>query len=223
MNTPDKLLEGEVVDQVYWDLLVDSSRISVNASHGTVTLVGVVDTYEDSLLAEDDALGVVGVTDVRNELLVGPAEEAIADEHIAAGHAAALKASKGVPPGSISVRVDDGRVTMSGRVPKTFQRVAAKHAIARVIGVRGITDEVVISREQLSNDVGAEVSAALARNRLLENAALRVSSLGSTIYLDGTVGSYTAKRTALYIARCAPGVAAVIDRTTVHGKPAFVP
>ncbi len=113
---------------------------------------------------------------------------------------------------------------MSGQWrPKTFQRVAAKHAIARVIGVRGITDEVVISREQLSNEVGAEVSAALARNRLLENAALRVSSLGRTIYLDGTVGSYTAKRTALYIARCAPGVAAVIDRTTVHGKSAFVP
>jgi osmotically-inducible protein OsmY len=65
----------------------------MNASHGTVTLVGVVDTYEESLLALDDALGVVGVSEVRNELLVGPAEEAIADENIAAGCAAALRAS----------------------------------------------------------------------------------------------------------------------------------
>jgi osmotically-inducible protein OsmY len=104
---------------------------------------------------------------------------------------------------------------MSGRVPKTFQRVAAKHAIARVMGVRGLTDEVVISREQVANEVGAEVSAALARYRPLENATLRVSMLGSTIYLDGTVASYTAERTARDIARWAPGVAAVIDRTRV--------
>jgi osmotically-inducible protein OsmY len=214
MNETNKALEREVAAQLHWDLLLDSSRISVNAEHTTVTLTGFVYTYEELLLAEDDARGARGVTGVHNELLVGPGE-CVGDEQVTTECARALEATKAVPTGSISVHVSDGWVTMFGRVQKQFQRVEAKHAIARVTGVRGITDKIVISGDPFADEIGAQVGAALARNRLLKDASLRVSSLGTTVFLDGAVTSYTAKRAARDIARCTPGVLVVLDRTTV--------
>ena len=61
MNRPHKVLEHAVVEQLGWDLLLDSSRISVKADDGTVTPTGVVYTYEESLLVEDDARSATGV------------------------------------------------------------------------------------------------------------------------------------------------------------------
>ncbi len=88
-----------------------------------------------------------GVKEVHNKLLVGPLGEAVADTYIAAACTAALEATRAVPKGSVSVQVNHGWVTLSGQVRNHFQRVAAKLAVGPVGGVRGITDEVVISTE----------------------------------------------------------------------------
>jgi osmotically-inducible protein OsmY len=215
MRKPNKILESEVLDLLDWDLLLGSSRIDAKAEDGVVTLTGVVYTYDEFLLAEDDARNVSGVKEVHNELLVGPLGEAVADTYIAAACTAALEATRAVPKGSVSVQVNHGWVTLSGQVRDHFQRLAAKLAVGPVGGVRGITDEVVISTDPIPGDVADRVNKALKRSALLEDASVAASNVGSTIYLDGTVGSYAAKRKAEDAAWNAPGVTNVVDRTTI--------
>jgi len=76
---------------------------------------GVVYTYEEFLLAEDDAGNVSGVKEVHNEFLVGPLGEAVADTYIAAACTAALDATWAVPKRSVSVQVNHGWVTRAAK------------------------------------------------------------------------------------------------------------
>ncbi len=71
MKKPNNILHHDVVNQLGWDMLLDSTRVLVKADEGVVTLTGTVPTYKEFLLAEDDAWGVGGVKQVDNELLVG--------------------------------------------------------------------------------------------------------------------------------------------------------
>ena len=215
MRKPDNLIKYDVNDALEWDLLLDTSRIEVAVDDGLVTLTGVVYSYNEYLLAEEDASAVNGISGVDNRLLVGTRGEAIADANIASGCVTALATAKHVPAGSVTVEVSDGWVTLHGRVREHFQRQAAKHAVKTVPGVRGILDDITISGDPIPSDVAARIDKALARSALLQGSCLAVSNVGSTIYLDGRVTSFKAFRTAEEIAWSAPGVTAVVDRTAV--------
>jgi len=215
MNKADSILEHDVQDELGWDVLLDSSDIAVKADNGVVTLTGAVYSYEELLQAEDDAWDVSGVKQVNNDLLVGPAAEALIDEKIADACKEALEAAKGVPKGSVTVTVSDGWVTLTGRVRNHFQRVAAKLAVSHVAGIRGVDENITIVSDPIPSDVSERITSALKRSALLEGTSVQVSNMGSTIYLDGEVGSYAARRKAEDVAWSAPGVADVVDRTRI--------
>ncbi len=215
MRKPNNILEKDVSDELSWDPWVDDSQISVKADDGQVTLTGAVPTYADLVAATDDAWGVSGVASVDNDLLVGPTGETLVDADLAARCMDALGADRIVPKGAVSVDVLDGWVTLGGRVRRHFQRQAAKFAVQRVKGVRGITDNIVISSDPIPSDVAARIRDALARKAILEDSVIEVTNDGSTIYLDGTTDSYVAMRTADDTAWEAPGVTEVIDRLVV--------
>jgi osmotically-inducible protein OsmY len=215
MKKPNNILQRDVVNQLEWDMLLDSTRVVVNADNGVITLTGTVPTYKEFLLAEDDAGGVGGVTQVDNQLLVGPVGEAIADTAIATACFEALDSDKMVPDGSVDVDVKEGWVTLTGEVGNHFQRVAAKYAVARVPGVVGVTDKVTISSKPVPSDLSERIATALKRNALLEDADITVTNAGSTVYLDGKVASFAARQKAEDVAWSAPGVTDIVDRTTI--------
>ena len=194
MHKPNNLLEFDVKDELDWDPMLDDTRIVVKANDGRVTLTGTVPTYYDATLAADDAWTVGGVRDVDNELLVGLVGGAIADIDIAAGCSKALDADKFVPKGSVTADVDDGWVTLTGQVRRHFQRQAAEFAVRRVDGVLGITNDVEISSEPIPSDVADRITKAFRRNAIIDDSLIEVSNSGHTIYLDGTVGSWRARR-----------------------------
>ena len=82
MHKPNNLLEIDVRGEFGWDPLLDATRIVVHADDGKVTLSGVVPTYYETVLADEDASRVGGVTSVDNQLLVGILGEATVDEAI---------------------------------------------------------------------------------------------------------------------------------------------
>jgi osmotically-inducible protein OsmY len=215
MRKPNNILEKDVSDELSWDPWLDNSQIGVKADDGRVTLTGAVPTYGDLVTASDDAWAVSGVTSVDNELLVGTAAEDLVDADTAARCMDALDADRFVPKGAVSVRVVDGWVTLGGHVRRHFQRQAAKFAVQRVNGVRGITDNIVISSEPISSDVAARIDGALKRKAVLDDSVIQVSNDGSTVYLDGTTDSHAAMQTAEDTAWGAPGVTDVVDRLVV--------
>jgi osmotically-inducible protein OsmY len=215
MHKPNNLLELDVRDELDWDPLLDDSRIVVEAKDGEVTLSGSVPTYYDMTLAFDDTWTVGGVSNVDNELLIGLAGEALVDADIAAECAVALDADKLVPKGSVNAAVTDGWVALTGQVRRHYQRQAAEHAVRKVSGVLGITNQIELSSDPIPSDVVDRIKKAFRRNAIIDDSLIEVSNAGHTIYLDGTVGSYTARLQAEDTAWAAPGVAEVIDRTVI--------
>ena len=215
MHKPNNLVESDVKEELDWDPMVDNSRIVVKASDGEVTLTGAVPTYYESVLADEDAWAIGGVTRVDNQLLVGIVGEAIADGDIAADCLEALDKDRWVPHGAVDVSVTDGWVTLTGQVRRHFQRRAAMHAVRRVDGVLGVTDGIVIKGDPIPSDVADRINKAFKRNAIIDDSLIEVSTAGSTVYLDGTVGSWRAMDEAVDIAWKAPGVADVINRLVV--------
>jgi osmotically-inducible protein OsmY len=147
--------------------------------------------------------------------LFGPAGEGLADADLAARCVNALNADRFVPKDAVSVNVVDSWVTLGGHVQRHFQRQAARFAVQRVNGVRGITDNIVISSEPMPSDVAARIDAALKRKAVLDDSVIEVTNDGGTVYLDGTTDSYAAMQTAEDTAWAAPGVTDVVDRLVV--------
>jgi osmotically-inducible protein OsmY len=215
MRKPNNILEKDVSDELSWDPWLDATQINVKADDGGVTLTGAVPTYADLVEATDKTWGVSGVTAVDNELLVGPVGETLVDTDIAARCQDALDADRFVPKGAVTVDVLDGWVTLGGHVRAHFQRQAAKFAVQRVKGVRGITDNITISSDPIPSDIATRISNALSRKAVLDDSVIEVTNDGSTVYLDGTTDSYTAMQTAEDTAWSAPGVTDVVDRLVV--------
>lgn len=68
----DKRIVEDVNDRLTDDEYVDASDIEVNVNNCMVTLSGRVDSREEKRRAESIAESVTGVTDVSNQLRVGP-------------------------------------------------------------------------------------------------------------------------------------------------------
>ncbi|NLG48538.1 MAG: BON domain-containing protein [Chloroflexi bacterium] len=64
-------LKADVEAALDLDPAIESDRITVDIDGGTVILRGTVDSDLEREAAENDALEVPGVTDVRNDLSVG--------------------------------------------------------------------------------------------------------------------------------------------------------
>ena len=79
----------------------------------------------------------------------------------------------------------------------------------------GITNQIELSSDPIPSDVVDRIKKAFRRNAIIDDSSIEVSNAGHTIYLDGTVGSYTARLQAEDTAWAAPGVAEVIDRTVI--------
>jgi len=215
MQRPNNLIERDVREDLAWDPLVNDSQIIVKASDGRITLTGAVDSYREWLEASADARSVKGVTYVDNELLVGLVGEALADDEVAVRCSDALDADRFVPHGAVTVDVVDGWVTLGGRVRHHFQRMAAKHAVSHIAGVRGVTDDIDLSTDPVPSDVADRIDKALHRKAVLSDSVIKVTNSGHTIYLDGTTDSLTAMDVADDTAWEAPGVSEVVDRLVV--------
>jgi osmotically-inducible protein OsmY len=215
MHKPNLLLESDVEEELTWDPQLDASRIVVKASDGEVTLSGSVPSYFEVTRAEADVYQVGGVKALDNQLLVGLLGDAITDVDLTVQAVAALDADRFVPKGSVSVDVLEGYVTLSGRVRNHFERQAAEHAVGKIHGILGLSDEITISADPIPSDVADRISKAFQRSSTIDDSLITVSNEGGTIYLDGTADSWTVREEAEDTAWSAPGVANVVNRITI--------
>ena len=215
MHKPDGLVADDVREALDWDNAIDDARIMVQVKDGKVTLSGAVHTYTEALKALEDTKHVKGVRDIDNQVLVGPAGEAVTDAVLLEACEKALDGNPFVPKGAVSVAARDGWVTLTGDVRHHFQRDAAEDAVARQQGVTGITNELKMTPNPIPSDVADRINKAIDRSSILDDSVIKVSNQGSTVYLDGEVNSYYAREMAEDAAWNAPGVGVVVDRLLV--------
>lgn len=206
----DLQLKKEVTEELDWDPAIDAAAIGVEVREGVVTLSGHLPSYAEKLAAEHAAEKVSGVRAVVVNLDVRPTGE-FSDEAIAIAARDALQWHVHVPDDAIKLRVENGRVTLSGEVEWGYQRKLAERTVSQLRGVTGVTNQIKMRVRPAPDDVVERIEAALRRHAEREAKHISVSMRDGTVTLAGRVDSRAQRLAAVGAAWSAPGVGAVVD------------
>jgi osmotically-inducible protein OsmY len=206
----DTQLQQAVLAELGWDPSVTAAHIGVTAQAGVVTLTGHVETFAEKHAAETAAGRVRGVKAVAEEIQVElPFDRARGDDDIAAAAIERLSWDTSVPPAAVMVKVEQGWVTLTGQVPWHFQRQAAGQDVARLHGVVGLSNHVIVKPVVDVSGISDQIRDALHRSWLLDDQRVSVTADGGKIHLTGVVHSPHDRQVAWATAWAAPGATSV--------------
>jgi osmotically-inducible protein OsmY len=144
MKKTDTQPKQDIEDELHWDPKVNAARIGVSVDNGTVSLFGSVDTHAGKRNAESATRRVSGVRTVSQDLTVRIlANHERSDSEIAAAVQSALTWNVNVPE-AVTAQVQQGLVTLEGKVTWNFQREAAERAIRNLAGVAGVSSFITL-------------------------------------------------------------------------------
>ncbi len=212
----NETLQKHVQDALKWEPLLHAAEIGVTVKDGVVTLTGTVDSYAKKLEAEDAAKRVAGVKAVVEKIVIEFGSMITHnDASIANDVLGAFKMSWNVPNDGITVKVEQGWVTLGGEVRWNYQKEAARSVIKNLVGVKGVTDDIYV--KSTAHDIleKMDIEQALMRNWSIDERDIQVKVTGSRVELHGKVGSIYQRDEAGRIAWKAPGVQTVDNDLTV--------
>ena len=217
MGTTKDIREA-VQDELIFDPLVDATDITVRNMNGEVGLNGTVPSYPQYLQAAAAARRVSGVKNVHNHLaVVLPDEDYREDAWLTTAANNALTLNVTVPDG-VAATARDGNLTLTGLAGFGRQREAAQQAVAGLVGVRNVKDEIEITGDADPARVTGLVQDALDRNLIVEDDSdIHVDASGNTVTLGGHVRTWAEHDAVVGATWMAPGVAQVRDYLDVTG------
>ena len=200
-------LQTDVQNAIKWEPLLHAAEIGVTAKDGVVSLTGVVDSYAKKVEAENAAKKVIGVKALVEKIEVHfPSEWTKTNAEIANEVLSALNANWSVPKDKVTVKVEDGWVTLEGELPWNYQKEAAKSAVHYLTGVKGVINNIKIKSETHDAIEKKDVENAIGRSWAVDDSDIQVEVSGTTVTLTGTVDSWYQKDEAGRIAWNTPGI-----------------
>lgn len=164
-------------------------------------------------IATDGVRLKLGKTDL-DRLTVFRSDPAIAAD-IALAFATALPDPKARR--DVKVRVEDGHVTLTGVVDAAEVRERALSAAGRVLGVRGMTDDLVVA-EALAEQVLSAIARETAKAPELAGSQVRAFAEHGIVYLEGRVPAPAARWALEGVALAVPGVRVVVNNLIADGE-----
>jgi osmotically-inducible protein OsmY len=213
----DSELLADVQAELDWDPSFDDRGIVVAVKDGVVTLAGFVRSYPDKWSAENAAKSVAGVRAVANDIEVKLKVDAQrTDREIAEAAVSALKSQVTVPANDIKVIVNDGCVTLEGKVAMWYQKNAAENTVQNLWGVRAVRNHIEIKTKVYAGDIRGKIRQRFKRHADTDADKVQIAVADGTVTLNGTVSSWREREDAESAAWAAPGVAHVKNLLSVH-------
>jgi len=210
----DQRIQHDVTKQIAWQPDVNAKDISVKVNDGNVALNGFVNSFIEKMSAEHATKSVIGVLSIANDIEVRPKDRR-SDPEIARDVVEALRLHSSVPDDRLKITVRDGFVTLEGKVTWEFQRRSAERVAQEVLGVRGITNSVMIVPLVSTEQVREKIEDAWKRTVDLDARLMSVVANNGKVSLYGTVHSFSEREQAERAAWQAPGVHAVENNLVV--------
>lgn len=232
----DSEIADVVIAALKWDERIDGERIKVDVERREVTLSGSVYSARQKTLAKQKA-HVQGVKKVNaNELQVRPAIRSeladaepstwnnLSDAEIKKAVNDALTYDPRVFSFEISTEVNDGVVTLGGKVDNLRAKQAAEEDAANTTGVKEVNNNIevlneVIVRPDLS--FGDEALQERARNALIRSTLVEADEVDVTVQnghaeVTGTVDTDFEKRQTTEILQNVIGILSINNKLTVE-------
>jgi osmotically-inducible protein OsmY len=204
----DEEIRRDVESELQWDPSIDDKKIGVIVNGGVVTLTGEATHYAQKCAAEDIAKRLSGVRAIANDIQVNiPVYGVRTDTEIAEAAANDMQ---------VKPVVKDGWVTLSGKVSFGYQRNSAANTLRSLIGVKGITNDIVVVSTVKGADVKQKIEDAFRRHAIQDATDIEVKVDNSTVTLEGHVHTWQEHADADRAAWAAPGVAHVENRLVIQ-------
>jgi osmotically-inducible protein OsmY len=135
----DADLKREVLVRLEFDRVLDVAGLGIAVRNGVVTLEGMVHDGQERAAAERAVKLVPGVKGVVDRIQVElPEPDSPSDAEIATAVADAIQWLTTVPPETIQVAVQDGWVTLKGRVDSHHQRETVENVVRHLPQTKGV-------------------------------------------------------------------------------------
>ena len=212
----DAQVQQDVIAELKWEPSINAAQIGVEVKDGIVTLAGHVSSYAEKWDAERAAQRVSGVRALAVEMDVKlPGSSKRNDADIARSAQDVLQWTAYLPKDSVKVMVEGGWITLSGEVDWEYQRQAAAGGVRYLMGVTGVSDQIVVKPKVSLSAVKSDIEAALKRRATADAQKISVGVRGADVTLTGTVHSWSERDLARNAAWGTPGVRNVVDKITI--------
>jgi osmotically-inducible protein OsmY len=226
----DTKIKKDVERALQFDPATNAKSIDVQAevSGGVVTLSGTVASWQQKQLCSNVAKGVIGVTEVANNIAIDY-EADRSDKQIRNEVQAVLSNDVRVDDALVYVEVNDGEVSLKGTVGSLSEKNLAR-SLAWVSGVKNVSDENLeikwwardsMRRKQLyttrtDDDIRSAVKDALRYDPRIEHENIDVNVRFGRVTLSGVVDNLKARKAAQWDARNTMGVSSVKNNIRVR-------
>lgn len=212
----DIALRQNILDELEFEPSIDAAHIGVAVEDGIVTLTGHVSSYWEKTTAENVVKRVKGVKGLAEEIevrLVGL--KGTADDEIARRAVDAITWNVSIPRDKVQVKVQDGWITLTGKLEWQYQKNAAAEAVRGLAGVVGVANQIEIAPRASVSDIKKRIENALKRDAETEAQTIRVNVRDGKVTLEGKVRAWSERQAAERAAWSSPGVRAVEDRISI--------
>lgn len=209
-------LQKEVQEAFKFEPLLDATSINITVEDGIVTLSGMVDNYAKKSRAEEAAKYVVGVVAVVENIVVKFETITFRTDHeIAKEVINAFKSHWDVPHDNLTIKVEDGWVSLEGEIEWNYQKEAAKNAVTTLQGVKGVSNNIMVVPKTKSGINITDIEDALWRHVVIDQNNIIVTASGSKVTLTGSVESWHQKEEASRVVWRAKGVLEIDNQLVI--------
>ncbi len=230
INRSDREIEGEVLQRLRWDARIDDSLIDVDVKSGVVFLKGKVGSVaEKRIIIIDswisgvrsvDASGLKVTQRARDKNFKKEKYQLKTDAEIKKAIEDAFLYDVRVTPFNPKVEVENGVVTLRGRVNHLLAKRAAAQNARNTVGVYLVKNRLRVRPEEKIEDVeiARNVRGAIERGPFTELDGIRVRVVNGVVNLDGEVDTPFLKVKSENIASQIKGVVHVKNRIYVKSQ-----
>jgi osmotically-inducible protein OsmY len=192
-----------------------TSQLRVSSRDGVVTLSGNIDALWQRSVITDLVAQLPGVRDVDAEGLMVP-PSGISDREVLRSVRAVLRTTPVSVGEALAVAVENGRVSLAGRLMRQRDLDRVVRAVSEVRGVRGVDRLAVVSPGQLTSDrkVAGRLRGAL--SRLFPDHEVTLKVFSGVVVLSGSVSDLVTKRRMEKIVAMDNDTARVLNKLTLE-------